>query len=88
MKRLAVAGVIWVMLAGLFIFGIFSGAVVPLMAAFCLWTPGTLFVGYSLGKVGLKISIAAHEMSPPVPAARPKEVQRVNRVRNLQEDMG
>ena len=51
-------------------------------------TPGTLFVGYSLGKVGLKISIAAHEMSPPVPAARPKEVQRVNRVRNLQEDMG
>lgn len=87
MRRLAIAGMIWAVLAGMFIFGIASGAVVPLMASFCLWTPGTLFVGYCLGKMGLSISIAANE-SAPVPAARPKEVQRINRIRNLREDIG
>lgn len=85
MKRLAIAGFIWLALAGLFIAGIFSAQTTMVMIAFCSWTPATLFVGWTLAKAGLRVTIAS-ERSAPIPARQ--EVQKINRLRKLQEDVG
>ena len=61
MKRLAVAFTLCLVLAGSFIFGIFSAAPVPMMGSFCLWTPAAVFLGYSLATAGIKVSVGVEE---------------------------
>ena len=65
MKSLFFVVGLWMFTAVTFFVGLVSGQTVPVLVAFCAWTPVTFAVGFAAARSGIRITTASEMVAPP-----------------------